>query len=331
MWRTMRPAICLSTCLGLVLTGVSEGIARAAVGLEATPSETGSTGLYRMSNLDGVGSSAVRLAVFGELTRSSNLLVLNDVDTRLIIRLAAAVDVGRRLELFASWSASYNRDQQPIPDAESVLQSAFVQTVTVGAKALAWRNDVFSLGGELGARLPLGGGALPDAISGWLDALGSANLWSAHRASLRAHLSFGYYLDDGKKQFDVTTLTGSDVEVLMFEHAIGSDRIRGSLGLDGTVQPQTWLTLEPFVEYHLEVATGAPNDRLLNEGLTNVDGQWLTVGLKAGIGPRVAIEAGVDLAIRSPGFAFGPPLPPFDAWAGVAVPFPTSKRGHGGD
>jgi hypothetical protein len=327
----MWPAICLSTCLGLVLTGVSGGIARAAVGLEATPSETGSTGLYRMSNLDGVGANAVRLAVFGELTRSTNLLVLDDVDTRLIMRVAAAVDVDRRWQLFASWSASYNRDQQPIPDAQSVLQSAFVQTVTAGAKALAWRNDIFSLGGELGARLPLGGDALPDAISGWLDALGSANLWSARRASLRAHLSFGYYLDNAKKQFDLTALTGADVEVLMFEHAIGSDRVRSSLGLDGTFQPRTWLTFRPFVEYHLEVATGPPNDRLLNEGLTNVDGQWLTVGLKAGIGPRVAIEAGVDLAIRSPGFAFGPPLPPLDAWAGVAVPFPRSKQGPDGD
>ena len=54
---------------------------------------------------------------------------------------------------------------------------------------------------------------------------------------------------------------------------------------------------------------------------------WLTVGLKAGLGPRVTIEAGVDVAIRSSGIAFGPPLPPFDLWAGVTVPFQTSRGG----
>lgn len=51
----------------------------------------------------------------------------------------------------------------------------------------------------------------------------------------------------------------------------------------------------------------------------------MTVGLKAGIGPRVTIEAGVDVAVRSSGIAFGPPLPPFGVWAGVAVPFQMAR------
>jgi hypothetical protein len=55
------------------------------------------------------------------------------------------------------------------------------------------------------------------------------------------------------------------------------------------------------------------------------DEQWVTLGLKVGIGPRVTIEAGLDLAIESPGIAFGPPLPPFDLWAGATLPFQTSR------
>ncbi|HXU02610.1 MAG TPA: hypothetical protein VN903_16715 [Polyangia bacterium] len=312
----------------MALTGVSGGIARAAVVVDATPSETGSTGLYRMSTVGDVDSGTVRLALFGEFTRSTNLLVLNDVDTRVITRLAAAADFGRRAELFASLSFSYNRDDQPVPDAPSIVQTAFVPHLFLGAKAVAWRNHIFAIGGELGARVPLSGSALPEAISGWLDVLGSARLWSAQRSSLRAHASIGYYFDNGQKQLDMTRLSESAIEVFMFEHAAGTDRIRYALGLAGAFQPQTLPRFGAFVEYHYEVARGAPNVLLLTEPLLKNYQQWVTLGLKAGIGPRVTIEAGVDVAIESSGIAFGPPLPPFDLWAGVVVPFQTSRGGE---
>lgn len=323
----MRATICLRPLLALALTGVHGGIARAAVPVDATPSETGSTGLYRMSTVSDVGSAAVLVAVLGEFARSTNLLVVNDVDTRLITRLAAAADFGRRGEVFASLSASYNRDEQPVPDAPSILKTAFVPVLFLGAKAVAWRNDIFAIGGELGARVPLSGSAMPEAISGWLDFLGSTRLWAAQRSSLRAHFSIGYYIDNGQKQLDVTRLSESDIELFMFEHAAGTDRIRGALGLEGAFQRQGWPRFGSFVEYHHEVAEGAPNVLLLTEPKAADHQQWVTVGLKAGIGPRVTIVAGVDVAIQSPAISLGPPLPPFDLWAGVAVPFQTSRSG----
>src|SRR4051812_37334087 len=141
----MRATTCLPPLLALALTGVFGGIARAAVAVDATPSETGSAGLYRMSTLDGIGSGAVHLALLGEFARSTNLLVLNDVDTRVITRLAAAADLGRRAEVFASLSFSYNRDEQPVPDAASIVETAFVPVLFLGAKAAAWRNDIFAI------------------------------------------------------------------------------------------------------------------------------------------------------------------------------------------
>ena len=323
----MRATIFLSPCLALALTGVSGGVARAAAAVDATPSETGSTGLYRMATLDGVGSGAVHLALLGEFTRSTNLLVVNDVDTRVITRLAAAADLGRRAEVFASLSLSYNREEQPVPDAPSILETAFVPVLFLGAKAAAWRNDTFAIGGELGARVPLSGPGLPEAISGWFDVLGSAQLWAAQRSSLRAHASIGYYIDNGQKQLDVTRLSESDILLFMFEHAAGTDRIRGALGLEGAFQGQTSPRFRPFVEYHHEVARGAPNVLLLTEPKAADHQQWVTLGLKAGIGPRVTIAAGVDVAIQSSAIALGPPLPPFNLWAGVAVPFQTSRSG----
>jgi hypothetical protein len=118
----MRGTVRLSTFVAMALTGLFGGIARAEVA-DATPSETGSTGLYRMATVGDVGSGTVRPAFFGEVARSTNLLVLNDVDTRVITRLAAAADVGRRAETFASFSFSYNRDEQAIPAAASILKT----------------------------------------------------------------------------------------------------------------------------------------------------------------------------------------------------------------
>jgi len=312
----------------MALTGVFCGIARAEVATDATPSETGSTGLYRMATLDGVGAKEIRLAAFGEFARSTNLLVLNDVDTRVITRLAAAVDFFRRVQLFASFSFSHNRDEQPVPGAPSILKTAFVPDLSLGAKGVAWRNDIFAVGGELGARVPLSASALPEAISSWIDVLGSACLWSAQRSSLRAHLSIGYYFDNSQKQLDVHNLTESDIEVFMFEHGAGTDRVRGALGLEGAFQVLRSPAFWPFVEYHFELEKRTPNDRLLSEAFENGDQQWITVGLKAGIGARLTIEAGVDVAIVASEIAYAPPLPAFDLWAGLTVPFNMSRGGE---
>jgi len=321
MWGTVR----LSTLLAVALTGVSGEIARAEVVADATPSETGSTVLYRMSTVDGVGAQVIRLAAFGELARSTNLLVLNDVDTRVITRLTGAADFGRRAELFASFSFSYNRDDQPVPAAPSIVQTALVPELSLGAKGVVWRNDIFAIGGELGARVPLSGPALPAAVSGWLDALASARVLSGQRSSLRAHFTIGYYIDNTKKQLNVNNPSEADIEVFMFEHSAGPDRIRYALGLEGTFQWQESLRFRPFAEYHREIAEGTRDDRLLTEPLVSDYQHWLTLGVRAGIGPRLTIEAGVDMPIRSYGIAWGPPLSPFDLWAGVTVPFQTSR------
>ncbi len=323
----MRATVRLLTLLPVALIGAAGGVARAEIVADATPAATGSTGLHRMSTVDGVGAPAIRLAAFGQFSRSTNLLVLNDVDTRVITRLAAAADIGRRAELFASLSLSYNRDEQPVPDATDIVQTASVPDLFLGAKAVAWRNDVFAIGGELGARVPLSGSALPGAISGWLDVLASARLWSDGRSTLRAHASVGYYLDNEQNLLDIKNPSGSDIEVFMFEHAAGTDRFRYALGLEGAFQGQRSPRLRPFVEYHREVAQGSPNDRLVTETLLKNFQQWMTFGLKVGMWARLTIEAGADVAIESPGLAYGPPLPPFDLWAGVTVPFQTTGGG----
>lgn len=312
----MRTIVRTSILFATALTGLLGGIARAD-SAAATPSQTGSSGLYRMASVADVGSGTLRPALFGEVSRSTNLLVLNDVDSRLIGRAAAAADFRGRAEVFASFAFSYNRDEQPVPGRPSIVKSAFVPDLFLGVKGVAWRNDRFAVGGELGARVPLSAAALPKAISSWIDVLGSAVLWTAQRASLRAHVSLGYYFDNSQKQLEVNDLSASDVLVIMFEHAMGTDRARGAVGLEGAFQTLRSRTFQPFMEYHLEVERHAANDRLLSQAFSGDNQQWATVGVKTGLSHGLTIEAGVDVAIQSSGPAFAPPLPAFDLWAGV--------------
>ena len=324
----MRATICLPPLLALALTGVSGGIARAADAVDLTPSETGSTGLYRMSTVDGIGTPALRLAAFGEVCRSTNLLVLNDVDTRVITRLGGAADIFRRAQFFASFDFSYNRDQQPIASAPSILQTAFVPTCLWERRRSPGGTTSSRSEAELGARVPLSGSALPEAIVGLGRPPRIGQAVVGQRASLRAHVSVGYYFDNGQKQLDVSNPSESDIELFMFAHAAGTDRVREVLGLEGDFQGPKAMRFRAFVELHQEIAEGAPNEWLLTEPMLKDTQQWVTLGLNAGIGPRVTIEAGVDVAIQSSGIAFQPPLPPFGLWAGVTVPFLTSRSGE---
>ena len=71
-------------------------------------------------------------------------------------------------------------------------------------------------------------------------------------------MSVGYYIDNAQKQLDVNNPTESDIELFMFAHAAGTDRIRDALGLEGAFQAHASPRFSPFVEYHQEVAEGAP-------------------------------------------------------------------------
>jgi outer membrane protein OmpA-like peptidoglycan-associated protein len=52
----------------------------------------------------------------------------------------------------------------------------------------------------------------------------------------------------------------------------------------------------------------------------NRDQQWLTFGLRARVYRGITVDVGSDVRIRSVGYQYGPPLPPYDLVFGMAYP-----------
>ena len=83
------------------------------------------------------------------------------------------------------------------------------------------------------------------------------------------------------------------------------------------------LGLRPFAEYHYELITADPDPALSDQTPYYTDQVWVTAGLRARAGAGVTLIAGVDVGVASVGFPYGPPLAPWNAFAGAsrALPF----------
>ena len=105
---------------------------------------------------------------------------------------------------------------------------------------------------------------------------------------------------------------------------MGSSRIRASLGLDAPIERWTGrLGLRPFAEYHHELITAQPDPALSDQTPYYTDQVWVTLGLHARAGAGVTLLAGADIGVGAVGFPYGPPLAPWNAFAGAsrALPF----------
>ena len=125
--------------------------------------------------------------------------------------------------------------------------------------------------------------------------------------------------------------------VSSFAHGMGRHRIRGSSGLGGQwTLPWRGLRLRPAVEYHVAVVIADPDagfaalqPRDCSPSASqacrdNRDLHALTVGLNLLARGGFSTSVGVDLALRSVGFAHGPPLPPYNVLLAVAQAFDLS-------
>jgi hypothetical protein len=178
-------------------------------------------------------------------------------------------------------------------------------------------------GAELGIRVPSDWPSLPRSGSVWLGVLCSLDLMTLVAVPLRAHANLSFYEDNSRRQYDFTGLPASERQSVAFAYGMGASRLRIAFGTDAPLE--RWSTgglgLRPFAEYHLEVVTADPDHAFLDQGPYNRDQQWLTFGARMRVHDRIMLDAGVDLLIRSVGFAYGPPLPPYKVVLGASVPF----------
>jgi outer membrane protein OmpA-like peptidoglycan-associated protein len=290
------------------------------------PSLVGPIGLYHLSTAEVGPVDHLRLALHGQLFHASNFLVQGDADTRLSGNLSFGFTPHEHIELFGALLTSSNRNDRPaeLNRRDPVLIKSFGDLI-LGGKGIYPVARGLTIGGELGFLFLSAISDLaisPSSTSFWIGPLATYDFRPAYGIPLRLHANLSFYSDNSKNLYDFTGTTIFTREVAMFAYGIADSRFRFALGVDTPLEQLTApIPLQIFAEYHLEIATdGADPAFAAFATQTNRDQQWLTFGLRARVFHGITLDAGFDAALRSVGYGYGPPLPPYNVIFGVGYP-----------
>jgi outer membrane protein OmpA-like peptidoglycan-associated protein len=290
------------------------------------PSLVGPIGLYHLSTAEVGPVDHFRLALHGQFFHASDFLVEGDTDTRLSGNLSFGFTPQRYLELFGALLTSSNRNERP-PEANRLdpeLIKSFGDLI-LGGKGIYPVARGLTLGGELGFLFLSAVSDLavsPSSTSFWIGPLATYDFRPAYGIPLRLHANVGYYLDNSKNLVDFTGTTIFTREVASFAYGIADSRFRVAVGVDTPLEQLTApVPMQIFAEYHLEIATDSADPAFVGyTDHTNRDQQWVTFGVRARVFHGLTLDAGFDAAVRSVGYAYGPPLPPYNVIFGVSLP-----------
>jgi outer membrane protein OmpA-like peptidoglycan-associated protein len=298
------------------------------------PSLMGPIGLYHISTAEVGPFNHLRLALHFDYFKSSGFLVQGDQNSRVDGNFSFGYTPHEYIELFGAMLTSSNRNARSAvgepPRRDPELIKSFGDLVLGGKTALPVARGQ-NLGFVLGLRFLSSISDLsvsPSSTSLWLGPLYTLDLRQVADVPVRLHGAIDFYLDNSHNliNFDDPTISIFTREVASFAYGIEKSRMRFGLGVEVPLEQMTApVPLDIFGEYHAEIITAkgdfAPFD---NAGFThprNRDQQWLTIGARARVFKGITIDAGTDLRIRSVGYAYGPPLPPYLVLFGVSYPF----------
>ena len=296
------------------------------------PSLGGSSGLLRLPTAELGVAGQVRLALRAELFSGQSFLVVRDRHDRSAARLVVGANLLGWLEAFALVSSTTNHNVRTPLSGETEADARLTTGITdaalglklateVGAASVGLVSDLVLLGSPGG--LSIDGGATSYSFTGLLDV-------SAQRLGsplpLRLHVALGQILDNSRGLIDLSSKTPVARQVVTFHYRLRPSRFHLGLGLDVPVALGARARVTPIVEYHLEAATGEAERAFTEDPTfrTAVEGrvaQTMILGMRGHVTPALSIDAGVELGLGSPGFAFGPPLLPWNLLLGVAYAF----------
>ncbi len=185
-----------------------------------------------------------------------------------------------------------------------------------------------------------------DSTNVSVDAILSFDLRHAEATKnvpLRFHLNFGYLYDNSLSLLPSGQCASSNSDdacirsraVETFAYGIGSERLRMALALDAPVQVKS-VGIQPFFEYHLEVALGDGDQTMYRALLhdtelkvSQLEGQiiqYLTFGLRVRPVAGLILDAALDVGLQSPGFQYGPPQPAWNLLLGAAYAYDGGAR-----
>ena len=307
----------------------------------------------------------LRLGLHGEFFSASDVLVKRvspsggDHDTRVQAALTFGVAPFHHFELFGAILGSSNRNQRLCLTNSSGNEQCVSEANRTDPELIKSYGDLilgvkgaypiapgFSAGGELGVRLMASTTGIydisPDSTSLWIGALATYDLKPVTKnIPIRFHLNIGYYFDNSSnlQDYDAAQTSAVSRYVSKFAYGISENRFRLALGADAPFDDViAGFSLRPIVEYHLEYLTGSQDKVIYNqEHLTcgkagadacadNQDQHWVTLGVQAQVVRGLTLTVGLDLALRSPGYPYGPSLPPWNLLFGMGYPFDLLTR-----
>jgi outer membrane protein OmpA-like peptidoglycan-associated protein len=165
------------------------------------------------------------------------------------------------------------------------------------------------------------------------------------KVPLRFIINFGFLYDGSLKLLPAgqcANSTGRDSCIMSrvvdtYAYGIGTSRFRIRAAVDAPIVYKK-VGINPYIEYIVDASVGSgdqtivaalKNDSTVSTSrLTNPAQQMLAIGLRLRPIAGLILDAAVDVGLQSPGFQYGPPVPPWQVYAGLAYAYdPISKAG----
>ncbi len=306
------------------------------------PTLAGPIGLYRISTAEVGPTNHLRLALHGEFFSSSDFLVKGDDNSRLLGDFTFGFTPHRNVEVFGALLTASNRNRRgttAMPEADRrdpELIKSFGDLV-LGAKGQTpvarGANVAFELGFKfLSSVSDLSFSASSTSL--WFGPIFTMDLrrFGGAGVPLRFHANVNYYVDNSANLHDFTGTTVYTQEVASFAYGIAASRFRTGIGVDAPLEkliPE--VPLQPFAEYHAEIVT-ANADPAFSDYMPpacgdmahpckyNRDQHWVSLGVRARVYRGFTLDVGSDIALRSVGYPYGTPLPPYNFVFGMSFP-----------
>jgi len=324
--------------------------------LHMASGDVGTVGQFRLS-LHGEYFTGSNFLVQSDADPSTGTPAASDRNTRLQGALTFGITPVDHLELFGAVLGSANRNRRLCYDDASTGQEKCVSEanrtdpeliksfgdLVFGVKASYTVAPGFVAGGEVGIRLMssiTGISFSGDSTSLWLNAIGTYDLKAVtDNVPLRFHLNLGYYVDNSSSLVDYNNTSAFSRYVSRFAYGMSSSRFRMALGADAPFgEVAEGFSLRPMLEYHFEYITGDRDEVIYQHEHSgcgsvgqsackdNKDVHWLTLGIQAQILHGLTATIGLDIALRSPGYAYAPALVPWNLLFGVGYPLDLVPR-----
>jgi outer membrane protein OmpA-like peptidoglycan-associated protein len=296
------------------------------------PSLMGPIGLYHLSTAEVGPVNHLRLALHGSFFSTSNFLVKGDSDSRVNGNFSFGYTPHEYVEIFGAILTSSNRNHRnsagetPARRDPELIKS--FGDLVLGPKIAVPISRGMNLGFELGFRFLSSISDLsvsPSSTSIWFGPVYSVDLRPLSGTPLRFHANANFYVDnsDNLINFNDPTISKFTKEVASFAYDISGNRLRFGVGFDVPLErPTAPIPLDFFGEYHAEIITASADPAFKNEmgDTKNRDQQWVTIGARGRVFHGVTLDLGTDIRLRSLGFEYGTPLPPYDMHFGVSYP-----------